>query len=93
MSLKLQIYFLYVLHSGLFSLCFTYIFDYSGQTKIRKILPLLLKKVLSIALAFALVGGLLFTYYVDFAAIFREHRDLKGMISPQNTISSDVLLS
>ncbi|MEL4519388.1 sulfatase-like hydrolase/transferase, partial [Acinetobacter baumannii] len=27
-------------------------------------------------------------YYVDFAAIFREHRDLKGMISPQNSISS-----
>ncbi|MCJ0779262.1 DUF1705 domain-containing protein [Acinetobacter baumannii] len=23
-----------------------------------------------------------------FAAIFREHRDLKGMISPQNSISS-----
>ncbi|MEB3794874.1 MULTISPECIES: phosphoethanolamine transferase [Acinetobacter] len=58
------------------------------KLKSEKILPLLLKKVLSIALAFAVVGGLLFTYYVDFAAIFREHRDLKGMISPQNTISS-----
>ncbi|EOQ65482.1 hypothetical protein F935_00060 [Acinetobacter calcoaceticus ANC 3811] len=60
------------------------------QVKIKKekLVPLLLKKVLSIAIAFALVGGLLFTYYVDFAAIFREHRDLKGMISPQNTISS-----
>ncbi|WP_284082588.1 phosphoethanolamine transferase [Acinetobacter nosocomialis] len=58
------------------------------KLKSEKILPLLLKKVLSIALAFAVVGGLLFAYYVDFAAIFREHRDLKGMISPQNTISS-----
>ncbi|EHU3039773.1 TPA: phosphoethanolamine--lipid A transferase [Acinetobacter baumannii] len=58
------------------------------KLKSEKILPLLLKKVLSIALVFAVVGGLLFAYYVDFAAIFREHRDLKGMISPQNTISS-----
>ncbi|MDM9637321.1 phosphoethanolamine--lipid A transferase [Acinetobacter nosocomialis] len=58
------------------------------KLKTERILPLLLKKVLSIALAFAVVGGLLFAYYVDFAAIFREHRDLKGMISPQNTISS-----
>ncbi|HBM1865441.1 phosphoethanolamine transferase [Acinetobacter nosocomialis] len=58
------------------------------KLKSERILPLLLKKVLSIALAFAVVGGLLFAYYVDFAAIFREHRDLKGMISPQNTISS-----
>ncbi len=57
------------------------------KLKSEKILPLLLKKVLSIALVFAVVGGLLFAYYVDFAAIFREHRDLKGMISPQNTIS------
>ncbi len=55
------------------------------KLKSEKIFPLLLKKVLSIVLAFAVVGGLLFTYYVDFAAIFR---DLKGMISPQNTISS-----
>ena len=29
-------------------------------------------KVLSIALVFAVVGGLLFAYYVDFAAIFRS---------------------
>jgi len=58
------------------------------KLKSERILSLLLKKVLSIALAFAVVGGLLFAYYVDFAAIFREHRDLKGMISPQNTISS-----
>ncbi|MEE9887650.1 phosphoethanolamine--lipid A transferase [Acinetobacter nosocomialis] len=58
------------------------------KLKSERILPLLLKKILSIALAFAVVGGLLFAYYVDFAAIFREHRDLKGMISPQNTISS-----
>ncbi len=32
--------------------------------------------------------GLVFVYYVDYAAIFRENRDLKGMISPQNVVGS-----
>ena len=36
----------------------------------------------------ALVGWIIVCFYVDFAAIFREHRDLKGMISPQNMIAS-----
>lgn len=49
---------------------------------------LLIKKVVSIVGSLVIAGTLLFTYYVDFAAIFREHRDLKGMISPQNSISS-----
>lgn len=56
--------------------------------KQEKVSRLLLKKVFSLVASFAVVGVLLFTYYVDFAAIFREHRDLKGMISPQNSISS-----
>ncbi|EXW73154.1 phosphoethanolamine transferase, partial [Acinetobacter baumannii] len=56
--------------------------------KQEKASRLLLKKVFSLVASFAVVGVLLFTYYVDFAAIFREHRDLKGMISPQNSISS-----
>ena len=30
----------------------------------------------------------LFVFYVDYAAIFREHRDLKAMLSPQNAISA-----
>ncbi|CAB1222829.1 phosphoethanolamine transferase [Acinetobacter bouvetii] len=46
------------------------------------------KKLLTGAGSLLLVGGLLFVFYVDFAAIFREHRDLKGMISPQNAISA-----
>lgn len=49
---------------------------------------LLLKKLLHIAGSFAILAGLLFVFYVDYAAIFREHRDLKGMLSPQNTIAS-----
>ena len=54
----------------------------------RPISKQLLSKGLHIVSSFAVIGGLLFVFYVDFAAIFREHRDLKGMISPQNTIAS-----
>lgn len=46
------------------------------------------KKILTSVLSLAMVAGLLFVFYVDFAAIFREHHDLKSMISPQNMISS-----
>ncbi|NDW26984.1 DUF1705 domain-containing protein, partial [Acinetobacter baumannii] len=40
--------------------------------KQEKVSRLLLKKVFSLVASFAVVGVLLFTYYVDFAAIFRE---------------------
>lgn len=46
------------------------------------------KKGLHIVLSIILMGALLFVYFVDYAAIFREHRDLKGMLSPQNSIAS-----
>ncbi len=46
------------------------------------------KKGLHIVLSLILMGALLFVYFVDYAAIFREHRDLKGMLSPQNSIAS-----
>jgi lipid A ethanolaminephosphotransferase len=48
----------------------------------------LLLKSLSSVLSLGLILSLLFCFYVDYAAIFREHRDLKGMISPQNSIAS-----
>lgn len=48
----------------------------------------LFKKIIASVVSLALVGGLLFIFYVDFAAIFRENRDIKGMISPQNIIAS-----
>lgn len=48
----------------------------------------MLKKSLSIAGSLIVVAALLFCFYIDYAAIFREHRDLKGMLSPQNTIAS-----
>lgn len=50
----------------------------------------LFKKLIASVVSLSLVGGLLFVFYVDFAAIFRENRDIKGMISPQNMIASSV---
>lgn len=58
------------------------------KLKPEPILRQIVKKVIASIVSLALVGGLLFVFYVDFAAIFREHRDLKGMISPQNMIAS-----
>lgn len=49
-----------------------------------------LKKIMASLVSLILVGGLLFIFYVDFAAIFRENRELKGMISPQNMIAASV---
>ncbi|WDZ51797.1 phosphoethanolamine--lipid A transferase [Acinetobacter vivianii] len=54
------------------------------------VVKLVMKKMVASALSFVLLAGLLFAFYVDFAAIFRENRDLKGMISPQNMIGSFV---
>lgn len=46
------------------------------------------KKLSSALLSVLFIGGLLFVFYVDYAAIFRENRAIKGMISPQNAIAS-----
>ncbi|AZN63378.1 lipid A phosphoethanolamine transferase [Acinetobacter johnsonii] len=48
----------------------------------------LLHKLLGSAISVVMIASLLFVFFVDYASIFREHRDLKGMISPQNAISS-----
>lgn len=58
------------------------------RIKPEKISKIVLFKGLNIVGSLAVIGGLLFVFYVDYAAIFREHRDLKGMISPQNTVAS-----
>lgn len=50
----------------------------------------LLQKTLASMLSLVFILGLLFYFYVDYAAIFREHRDLKGMLSPQNAIASSL---
>jgi len=48
----------------------------------------ILQKGLSSLVSLGLILGLMFCFYIDYAAIFREHRDLKGMLSPQNSIAS-----
>ncbi|KAF1025415.1 MAG: Phosphoethanolamine transferase EptA [Acinetobacter bereziniae] len=58
------------------------------RIKPEKISKILLLKGLNVIGSFAVIGSLLFVFYVDYAAIFREHRDLKGMISPQNAVAS-----
>ena len=50
----------------------------------------IVKKLLHIVGSFIAIASLLFVFYVDYAAIFREHRDLKGMLSPQNVIASSL---
>ena len=48
----------------------------------------LIKKGVHLIASFAALAAMLFVFYVDYAAIFRQHRDLKGMISPQNAIAA-----
>lgn len=47
-------------------------------------------KIIHIIGSLGVILLLLFMFYIDYAAIFRENRDLKGMISPQNVISSSL---
>lgn len=61
---------------------------FSIRIKSERLTVSLMKKLLNSLVSLFVVAGLLFVFYVDFAAIFREHRDLKGMISPQNVFSS-----
>lgn len=54
----------------------------------EKVVARIVKKLGFSVASLAVVAGLAFTFYIDFAQIFRENRDLKGMISPQNAIAS-----
>ena len=58
------------------------------KLKPEPILRQIVKKGIASVVSIAIVCSLLFVFYVDFAAIFRGNRDLKGMISPQNMIAS-----
>lgn len=60
------------------------------KIKSEPIVKQILTKLIASVVSLVMIGGLLFVFYVDFAAIFRENRDLKGMISPQNMIASFV---
>jgi lipid A ethanolaminephosphotransferase len=44
-------------------------------------------KLASLVIALAVMGGL-FSFYSQYAPIFREHRQLKAQISPLNVLSS-----
>lgn len=60
------------------------------RIKDESIIRMMLKKIIYSVASLAIIGGLLFSFYIDFASIFRENRDLKGMISPQNSIASTI---
>lgn len=58
------------------------------KIKPETVKQILVKKLVSTVASVVVIGGLLFLFYVDYAAIFRENRAIKGMISPQNAIAS-----
>lgn len=80
-SIRLMIW---VLIFVIFPLCIVWRLEIQSASLGRQ----LLQKSLSSVLSIGLILGLLFCFYIDYAAIFREHRDLKGMLSPQNSIAS-----
>ncbi|RYZ85569.1 MAG: DUF1705 domain-containing protein, partial [Moraxellaceae bacterium] len=47
----------------------------------------LLSKLLASLLALLVVLGLVFSYYSQYAPMFREHRDLKEQLNPHNSLS------
>lgn len=47
----------------------------------------LLHKLVASLLALVVVLGLVFTYYAQYAPMFREHRDLKQQLNPHNSLS------
>ena len=63
-------------------------FIYGVKIKKYPLSNTLSKKILHSALSFILILGCVYLYYVDYAAIFRENRELKGMINPQNVVAS-----
>lgn len=72
----------------LFFICIPFLLLYLLNLKPENLKSKILHKLAAIFASILVLSSLLFTYYVDYAAIFREHRELKGMISPQNTIAS-----
>lgn len=58
------------------------------KIKPEPLTKILLKKIISTLASLLVILGLLFVFYVDYAAIFRENRSIKGMISPQNVLAS-----
>lgn len=58
--------------------------------KAKPLKSILYQKLLTIITALFLIGVGLFSFYGQYAPIFREHRELKGQISPFNVISNGI---
>ncbi|WP_111894808.1 phosphoethanolamine transferase [Acinetobacter sp. MB5] len=56
--------------------------------KKEPILGQLWKKVASIVVALVIVGGAVYLNYINFTSLFRGHREVKNLISPNNVFSS-----
>lgn len=58
------------------------------EIKEKKLKSTLYQKLLTLIVSLFLIGIGLFSFYSQYAPIFREHRELKGQISPFNLISN-----
>ena len=58
------------------------------RLKQQTIKSMLLAKVLGIVTALLIALGSVYVFYNQYAPIFREHRELKGKLSPMNSLSS-----
>lgn len=48
----------------------------------------LLKKLTSIIVTLAVAGAVIYMSYIDFSSLFRGHRDIRDLISPNNVFNS-----
>lgn len=81
LSLQLLVYGVQFLFIPLFVLAFI-------KIKTNRFLSSLYQKIIFSFIALFIVGVGLFSFYGQYAPIFREHRELKGQISPLNLISN-----
>lgn len=49
---------------------------------------ILLKKIMSIIAALVVAGSLIYASYIDFSSLFRGHREIRDLISPNNVFNS-----
>lgn len=59
----------------------------SASRDARRIWPKLREKLLGILFSFIAIGAAAGLYYADYAAIFREHRELRDYVTPHNFIA------
>ncbi|NHB58980.1 phosphoethanolamine--lipid A transferase [Acinetobacter sp. 194] len=81
MTIQLLLWSVYTILIPIFAVFFI-------QIKPDPLSKTLLKKTINSVISLLVILTLLYIFFVDYAAIFRGHRTLKGMISPQNTFAS-----